>query len=433
MRRPWRRPTRTGEGRRRASALASIESAPYRRFILSQVLSCLCLWSHRTAHIWLTVVVTDSDPFSVGLVTALQFLPMLLSPVGGVLGDRWHKRSVLLVSQLVAVAGTLVLAVAARADAATMPLLAVMAVVLGLCAAVDAPVRLVFPWEIVEKRLLQSAIGVNGVVYQMARVVGPAVAGVVIARWDEGVGLFFAAACGIGALVALSALRKIAPATSAPGRGRESWRRTLRTVADRPGLTTPLVGAIVVGACLANLQVALPLILDSIPGAGVAAFGLTVAMIGVGGAAGALIAGVTASTPSLRRLDAALVLFGLVALVVAFSPQVPLVAATLFVAGAVMQFYNTNSITLIQRSTPFGREGRVMGLYVVAFFVWSGLGTPAFGLLADRIGPRPALALASGLCAVAGVLMAVRRPVAGTTLSRTHPPSYDGPTLEELP
>lgn len=431
MPRPWSRPTPTAEPDRpvRASSLASLRVPRYRRFICSQVLNSLCLWAHRTSHIWLTVVVTDGDPVVVGTVTALQFLPMLLSAVGGGLGDRWSKRRVLLISQAVAVAGCLVLAALAHADAAGPAVLGAMAVVLGLSAAVDAPVRLAFPREIVDRQLIASAIGVNGLVFQTARVAGPAVAGLVIARWSEGAGLLFAAACGVGALVALATVGRT-PARPAGAAARPPWRGTLRTVARTPGLATPVVGALIVGACLADLQVALPLMLDAIPGAGVGDFGLAVATLGVGGAAGALLAAVAAPAATAARLDVSLTLFALVALAAALMPVVSLLAAALLVAGVAMQFYNTNAITLLQVSSPDGQHGRVMGLYVVAFFVWSGLGTPLFGLAAAAVGPRPALAASSLVCALAGAAMALRRAL--VVRPPTPTPSLDGPAVKEL-
>ncbi|MFN7151342.1 MAG: MFS transporter, partial [Microthrixaceae bacterium] len=297
--------------------------------MLSQVFNSLCLWTHRTAHIWLTVVVTDGDPFSVGLVTALQFVPMMLSAFGGGLGDRWNKRLVLLVSQIVAVAASLVLGVLSMTGSATLPLLGVMAVVLGLTAAVDAPVRLAFPREIVGQQLLKSAIGLNGIVFQGARVVGPAVAGLVIVRWNESVGFFVAAGCGVVALLLLLLVASTPARVAAEGVD-VRWRTTLRFIRREPALLSPLIGAVVVGACLSNLQVALPLILDRMPNAGAGDFGLLVATIGAGGACGALTASVVRRGQTLLWLNLFLIAYALATLVVAAMPTVALMAVVIF-------------------------------------------------------------------------------------------------------
>jgi len=401
--RRWARRHRS-ERAERPSSLAVLREPAFRRFMLSQVFNNLCLWTHRTAHVWLTVVVTASDPFGVGLVTALQFLPMMLSASGGGLGDRWSKRRVLLASQVVAVAGCLVLATVSLTGTVTLPLLCLLAVVLGSTAAIDAPVRLAFPREIVDQQVLKSAIGLNGIVFQSARVVGPAVAGLLIVHGGESVGFLVAAGCGVVALVFLATTSP--RRTGTPEEGVVvPWRATLRAVRRDPALLSPLVGALLVGACLSNLQVALPLILDRIPSAGAGGFGLLIATIGLGGACGALTASAVRGGQGPRSLNLFLVVFALATLVVAAMPGVASMALVLFVCGLVMQLYNTNALTGLQEASPLGQHGRVMGLYVVAYFVWAGLGTPFFGLAAGAVGPRPMLAVSALVCAVAGGLL----------------------------
>jgi MFS family permease len=400
--------------------------------MLSQVFNGLCLWTHRTGHIWLTVVVTDGDPFSVGLITALQFLPMMLSAVGGGLGDRWNKRLVLVVSQAVATVGALGLGVLSMTGSANLPLLGLMAVVLGMTAAADAPVRLAFPREIVEQQLLRSAIGLNGVVFQSARVVGPAVAGLLIVRWNESMGFFVAAGLGLVALLLLSLV------SSTQGRSPQSgtdvrWRTTWGAIGREPALLSPLLGAVVVGACLSNLQVAVPLILDRMPSAGAGDFGLLVAMIGVGGAFGALAASVVRRGGDLRWLNFFLMGYALTTLAVAAMPTVVLMGIAMFATGLVMQLYNTNAITVLQDASPEGQHGRVMGVYVVAFFVWASFGAPLFGIAAGAFGPREMLATSSSACAAAGVLLLLTSPGSRATRSAATVPVDVKDCIRETP
>ena len=391
------------------TSLAPLKESAYRRVMVSQLFNSLCLWTHRTAIVWLTVVVTDGDPFSVGLVSALQFLPMMLSAFGGGLGDRWSKRTVLFVSQVVAVITSVGLAVLTTLDLATLPVLGAMAVVLGLTAAIDAPTRLAFPREVVAQHLIKSAIGINGVVFQSARVVGPAVAGVVIGTWGEAIGFYVAAGFGVAALVALAIVRpRVTGVSTAQVDGR--WMATYDAVRREPALLSPLVGALVVGTCLANLQVAIPLILDRMPGAGAGDFGLLLATIGLGGACGALAASLTLRGQNVRGMNLALCFYCLATLSVAAMPTVPALAMATFVTGLVLQLYNTNALTLLQESSPPGQHGRVMGLYVVTFFVWASFGTPLFGLAAGAAGPREMLAVSSLLCAVGGAVLWARSP-----------------------
>lgn len=420
MPRRWAAPSRSdgdaltrNDAAGRPATLNAVRHPAFRRFMVSQIFNNLCLWTHRTAHIWLTVVVTGGDPFAVGLVTALQYLPMMLSAFGGSLGDRWQKRQVLLTSQAIAVIGSVVLAMLSITDTATLPLLCLMAVALGLTAAVDAPLRLALPREIVEPVSVKSAIALNGIVFQTARVVGPAVAGVVIVHWNESAGLLVASGCGVVALLVLLTVSTTGPIETAEDTGDGRWRATLRAIRRDPALASPLYGALLVGACLSDLQVALPLILDRMPGAGAAGFGLVVAVFGLGGAGGALTASAVWRGQSLRALNVFLVLFACATLVTAVLPTLVLMAIAIFIAGLVMQLYNTNAITTLQDASPAGQHGRVMGIYVVAYFVWAGFGTPLFGLAADAFGPREMLAVSSAACAVGGALLLRARSAGG--------------------
>lgn len=391
----------------RSSPLVSLGVPVYRRFIAAQVLSCLCLWMHRTAHVWLAVQVTGGDPVSVGLVTSLQFLPTFLSAQGGRLGDRLSKRLLLIASQSIAVLGSLVLGVLAYLDAAPLVWVCVFAAVLGIPAAIDAPIRLAMPRELVVPELLTSAIGINGIVFQTSRVVGPAIAGVCIAAWGVGSGFLLAGVCGALGLVALASLPKGAAGGGAGASG-ESWRTAMRWFRADAGLVAPVAGAFVVGACLANLQLALPLILTGIAGAGAASFGLLVAMTGLGGAVGAAVAASFPGPSRIGRLHLLLAVFAGASAVVAVLPSVLTLALGVLVAAIFMQAYNTMAISALQARTPEGGHGRVMGLYVFCYFIWSGIGTPLFGLASAQIGPRAALGISSGLCLAAVIILALR-------------------------
>ncbi|MCG2623405.1 MFS transporter [Arthrobacter sp. I2-34] len=410
MPRPWPLKLLPGTDQQapgRRSPLVSLGVPVYRRFIAAQTLSCLCLWMHRTAHVWLAIQITGGDPLSVGLVTGLQYLPMFLSALGGRLGDRLNKRRLLIASQSIAAAGSLVLGVLAYLGAAPLVWVCIFAVVLGIPAAVDAPVRLAMPRELVVPELLSSAIGINGIVFQVSRVVGPAIAGVCIAAWGVGSGFLLAGVSGALGVAALAALpRGVARA----GRGAAATRRSpaTRRIRDGAGLIGPIAGAFVVGACLANLQLALPLILTGIPGAGADSFGLLVAMTGLGGAAGAAVAASFRGPAPNGRLHLLLAGFAGLSAVVAVLPSVPALALGVLAAAVFMQAYNTMAISTLQAYTPEGGHGRVMGLYVFCYFIWSGIGTPMFGLASAQIGPRAALGISSGLCLAAVIVLSLR-------------------------
>lgn len=367
----------------------------FRWLLFSHAQGSLGLWTHRTALIWFTVVVTDGNAPSIGLVTSLQYAPMWLSALGGGLGDRLSKRRTLVTSQVIVVLACSTLAILAKVGDPGLPVLASFAVLLGLTAAVEAPIRLAFPREIVGAHLLREAIGLNGLVFQSSRVIGPALAGLGIAAFGESLGFAFAALCALGSSMSLLVVRTL-PGASAGQESGASWRSTFRRIARDARLWAPLAGAVVMGACLTNLQVWLPLVVPSDGGA--SDYGTLLAAIGGGGAVGAILVASLSVTPSVRTLGALLAVQSAVTGFAAAIPVSVFLLIWVFLAGVVMQTYNTLAITVLQDATPDGSHGRVMGLYVVSYFVWAGAGTPLFGLLAGALGARYALAWACALC-----------------------------------
>lgn len=356
---------------------------------------------------WLAVQLTGGDPLSVALVTSLQFLPMFLSAQGGKLGDRLNKRGLLIASQSLTAAGTVALGVLTWLGAANLFWVCVFAALLGIPAAVDAPTRLALPRELVVPELLASAIGINGIVFQTSRVVGPALAGVLIASWGVSSGFFAAGVCGVLGLFALASVPNGTTSRDTVRSG-ESWRQALQWIRADAGLVAPIVGGFVVGVCLANLQLALPLILTGIAGAGAASYGALVAMTGMGGAVGAAIGASFRGAAPMGRLHILLAGFALASALVSIMPSVVTLAAGVLVAAVFMQAYNTTAISTLQATTPEGGHGRVMGIYVLSYFIWSGAGTPLFGLAASYVGPRAALGTSSALCLLAVTVLALR-------------------------
>lgn len=407
MRARWgRKSPRTDDLDERAFLLASLTEVRYRRFALAHVLNSVSLWTHRTAHVWLVVLIANGDAVAVGWVTALQVIPMFFSPLAGQLGDRVNKRLLLIGSQAAAAAGCLTLAYLVGTDQGGLPLVLVLAFLLGIPAVLDAPTRLAMPRHLVEERLVLSAIGLNGAIFQTARMAGPALGGYLISQ--IGVAPTFLAA-GILGLLALGALltlpKDTARAVASSDRG--SMRQAIGWVISDSRLMLPLLGGFCIGMGLSNLQVALPGVVKSLPDAGPSSYGLLLSAIGAGGAAGALVAAglprLAGKASSNALLVGSLLLFG----AFPFMPSAALMMVAVFVGAVAMQAYNTSAITGLQAVTPPHGLGAVMGLYVLGFFLWAGVGGPVFGAAVGAWGPAHALLLSTAVGLTLVFLMAL--------------------------
>jgi MFS family permease len=379
----------------------SLEVPNYRRYFAGQLISLSGTWMQTVAAIWLILTLTDSG-VAVGLTTALQFLPMLLIGAwGGLLADRIPKRRLLITTQaLMAIPALGLFAVtAAGVVAPWMVFLAVFS--MGAVNAVDNPARQSFVIEMVGTDRVVNAVSLNSVIVQMARIVGPAIAGVMIAT--VGVVPCFAlnALTFLAMIFALSGMdaERLHTEPVAP-RQRGAIRAGLRYVARTPELAVPLALMALVGTLGFNFQVVLPLLAKFSFHGGAMTYAAMVSAMAVGSIAGALINGSHGRTGPQLIAGGALV-FGLAALFSAAMPALAFEIVTLAVlGGAAVTFAATINSTLQLAVSPEMR-GRVMALYSVVFLGSTPIGGPLTGWLAQAYDPRVALLLAgvSGLSA----------------------------------
>lgn len=369
----------------------------FRWFMLSQLGANCALWMHRTTHVWLVLGLADGQGSAVGLVTSLQFAPMILLAFGGsTLGERFDKRRLMMTTQLTVAVGCTVVVVMSQLGAMNLVAAYILAVVLGIPGAVDAPVRLAYPRQLVPRNRLPAAVGMNGAVFQLTRVAGPAVAGAVIGLL--GTTTAFACAGGFALAGALSLIRvprrsrdaRIDPLTI-PG-----WPATVRGL-RAAGTALPLACGLVLGIGMTNLQLVVPLTLGP---AEAGSYGLLLAMIGAGGVVGAALTSALGREPSDRALTLWSALFAVSCLVFAVIHGAWIQAAVLFLAGVLMQTFGTTAISALQLRGAAAVQGRLMTLYVVAFFIWTPIGAPLFGRICDHLGPTVSLIGSAVVCLV---------------------------------
>jgi MFS family permease len=387
-----------------ARSFASLSIPNYRRFFYGQLVSISGNWMQTVAEIWVILTLTGSG-VAVGFTTALQFLPMLLVGAwGGLIADRMPKRRLLMTTQTLHVLPPLTLF--ALAVMGGLSPLAVYAVVFarGIVNAVDYPTRQAFVMEIVGEGRVVNAVNLNSVLIHSARIVGPALAGLLIAT--VGVAPCFAVnAASFGVMiVALAGMDTDAlrPATVAP-RERGAVRAGLRYVRATPQLWIPLGLMAIVGTLGFNFQAILPLLARFTFDGGASAYAALVTAMGIGAVAGALTNGARGTvTPAL--LAGAAIGFGALALLAAGAPWIGLEMLVLAPLGAVSVTLAASVNSALQLASAPSMRGRVMALYSVVFLGSTPIGAPLAGLLSERVDPRAALVMAGVAALVAGLL-----------------------------
>jgi len=379
----------------------SLEVPNYRRYFTGQLISLSGTWMQTVAAIWVVLSLTGSG-VAVGLTTALQFLPMLLIGAwGGLLADRIPKRRLLIATQALMAIPALGL-FAVTATGVVTPWMVYLAVfAMGAVNAIDNPTRQSFVIEMVGADRVVNAVSLNSVIVQAARIVGPAVAGILIAT--VGVVPCFALnaltfVAMIFALWRMDPERLYAPpvAEREPGAIRAGLRYVLRT----PELAVPLALMALVGTLGFNFQVVLPLLAKFSFDSGAMTYATLVSAMAVGSIVGALVNGHRGRTGP-RLIAGGALAFGVAALWAAAMPTLAFEVPALMLLGAASVTFAATINSTLQLAVAPEMRGRVMALYSVVFLGSTPIGAPLAGWLAQSYDPRVALLLAgiSGLSA----------------------------------
>jgi len=383
---------------------AALEVPNYRRYISGQSVSLVGTWMQMAAQSWLVLSLTGSSTV-LGLIVALQTLPVLvLGPYGGVVADRVDKRRAMLALQMAMGVQALVLGVLTMTGAVTVWEIGVLAALLGLNNAFENPARQAFILEMVGTEDLRNAVTLNSVLVNVARVIGPAVAGLLIASVGEGVCFLVNAASFAAVVASLATLDRSAIVASPPsGRAPGQLRQGLRYVRQTPELGVPLAKMALVGALAYEFQVTLPVIAREGLHVGATGFGFMTSAMGVGAVLGGLVVATKGRT-GLPTLVLAAAAFGVVLTLAALAPSLPVELAALALAGAAsISFMSTGNSTLQLGAAPSMR-GRVMSLWFVAFQGSTPVGGPIVGWVMAALGARAGLGLGGITCLLAALL-----------------------------
>ncbi|WP_030749602.1 MFS transporter [Streptomyces griseus] len=402
--------TRRGGGSPKGT-FSSLSIRNYRLFFTGAIVSNTGTWMARITQDWLVLSLTGSAA-AVGITTALQFLPMLLFGLyGGVIADRYPKRRLLLVSQ--AALGLCGLALAALTLSGQVQVWHVylIAFLLGMVTVVDNPARQSFVSEMVGPDQLRNAVSLNSANFQSARLVGPAVAGVLIAGVGSGWAFLINGLSFLAPLAALWLMRtgELHKVERAP-RGKGQLREGLRYVAGRPDLIWPIVLVGFIGTFGFNFPIWLTAFSEEVFHVGAGTYGFLNTLMAAGSLAGALLAARRGST-RLRMLVIAAGVFGALEIAAALSPSFWLFALLLVPIGMIGLTVNITANSAVQMATDPAMRGRVMSLYMMVFAGGTPIGAPLLGWVTDTYGPR--VGFATG-----GLVSLLAAAVIGLVLAR---------------
>jgi MFS family permease len=387
---------------------SSLAVRNYRLWFAGALVSNIGTWMQRIAQDWLVLTdLTDEDATAVGVTIGLQFAPMLLLlPWTGMVADRFDRRKVLMVTQAsmaVLGAGLGVITLTGHVD---LWMVYGFALLLGVASAFDAPARQAFVGELVPNTQLSNAVSLNSASFNGARLIGPGIAGVLIAAIGPGWVFIVNVGTFVAVLAALIVVRTTDLVPQEKGtRGRGAIREGLRYVRGRRDLILVLVLVFIWGTFVMNFAVFISTMTKIVFGLGPDAYGVLSSVLAIGSVSGALLSA-RRETPRLGLLAWSAAGATLSLALAAAAPYPWVFGIALAATGVSAMTLMTTANTYVQITTPPAMRGRVMALYMAIFTGGTPIGAPVMGYVAETAGPRVAIGVAAA-GAVAVLLIAI--------------------------
>ncbi|MDH6540389.1 MFS transporter [Streptomyces sp. SPB4] len=399
----------------------SLSVRNFRLFVLGQLLSVTCTWMMVIAQDWLVLELSGDSGTALGVVTALQFTPVLLLTLyGGRLADRHSKRTLLMLAN--GASGVLALTLGLWILLGDVRLwhIWLFALALGTVNAVEAPTRISFVGEMVGGELLPNASAMSAAYFNVARVVGPAIAGFLIARLGVAAVVLINAVSYLGTVASVALMRPAELHVPSVRPARPRVTDGLRYVGRRPDLVLPLVLLGVVGLAGFNFQLTLPLMAKTEFHTDSTAFGLLSSSLAAGSLLAAFATTARRGRPSALVVTGSALAFGATEALAGLAPTLTTACLLLTLTGFTMMYFAQASNHRVQLGTDPAYRGRVMALYTVIFQGGTPLGALLTGWLAEHWGPRWALST-GGLITLTTAILAL------TALPRTPSPTVAEP------
>ncbi|CAM3782991.1 MFS transporter [Kibdelosporangium persicum] len=387
---------------------ASLRIRNYRLFFSGQVVSNVGTWMNRIAQDWLVFTLTGNNPVALGVAAALQFAPTLfLSLYAGVLADRLDKRKLLILLQSAMAGCAVILGVLDVSGLVQVWHVYVLCLVFGVFVALETPVRQSFTSEMVGVGQISNAVALNSSSFNLARVVGPAVAGLLIIWVGTGVVFLINAATTAAVITGLLMMR---PSELHRGpviaRKKGQLREGLRYVRGRADLVAVLTLVFCVSTFGITFFTTLAIMAANVFHKEADGYGLLSTMLAVGTLAGALLAARRSvrGTPRLRMVFGSALVFGVLEIAAGLMPTYTSFAIALIPVGLVLMTFMNTANTTVQLSVDQEMRGRVMGLYMLVFLGGNPIAGPMTGWLADQFGGRSTF-LVGGVMSILAALV----------------------------
>ena len=397
-----------------AATFVSLHTRNYRLYFIGQSVSLAGTWMQKMAQAWLVLELTDSGAW-LGITLAAQQLPLLLlAPWGGLLADRMSKRTILIVTATAAMIPSLLLGVLTLTHHINVALVLALAVVGGLIDALDKPARQSFPSEMVPAANLTNAVMLNNIIQDTGKVVGPAIAGILIAAVGLPYTFFLNALSFLAVVAGLLLMRPGELSIPDPvARGAGQLRAGLAYVRDTPKLLVPLALLASVGLVAYNFQLLLALLGRETFHGDARTVGYLLGALGAGSVVGGLaLAGVLHAT--VGRIIGAALLLAVLFVATGAAPNLVTAFGLVFALGTSSVIFKALASTWLQLTAAPEMRGRVLALLVVSIGGTTPIGAPVMGWLAEQFGTRATFVLAGTCTALAAVIAYVfmRRTVA---------------------
>lgn len=383
----------------------SLKNYNYRLWAGGSVVSNIGTWMQRTAQDWLVLTqLTHHNATAVGIVMACQFGPqLLLLPISGFCADYFNRHKLVMTTQGILCLLALILGILTVTGAITLWEVYLLAFLFGCTAAIDAPVRQTFVGDLVGDQYLSNAISLNSTSFNAARMIGPAVAGLIIAAVGTGWAFIINAASFLAVLTSLQFMR---PSEffqlTRPQRTKGSLTAGFRYVCQRRDLRTILLMAFVIGTFGLNFPLYISTMAASVFHTGAKGYGFLSSCMAMGTVSGAIFSAIQ-EKPHMRNLLFSALLFGIGCAFAAFSPSYGWFAIILIVVGLATLIFNNNNNSLVQLSTEQSMRGRVIAIRMAIMMGGTPFGAPIVGWVINHFGARWGLAIG----AMSGIVAAL--------------------------
>jgi MFS family permease len=389
-----------------STTFRSLQVRNYRLFSLGQLVKLVGVWMMFTAQDWLVLELSNNSPAALGMVTALQFLPVLLLTLwAGKLADRFDKRKLLISANAAFAVTAILFAILVASGVVVLWHVFLFAGLLGIANAIETPVRQAFVSELVELRLLPNALALSAATFNTARIAGPALAGLALALFDTGPVFLIATALAVAPIFSYLAMRTqdLLRSTARPSADDTRIADGLRYVWKRHDLLLPIALMAAVGMIGFNFPVTLAALAKINFNAGPSSFGLLTTALAVGALGGALAGSGRRSRPGVYVVLGAALAFAAFEIAVGFAPNF-VVAMILLVPTGFFSIYLAQAANhRVQMGLHSAYRGRVMALYVLVFLGTTPIGASLAGWWGEHFGVPSSIWVAGVVCLVAAV------------------------------